>query len=283
VSRVLAVVNPAAGGGRPGRVWAELSPTGMECVRTERPGHATEIAREAAAGGYERVVAVGGDGTVSEVTAGLVGSETALGIVPCGTGNDFSRALGVPSRPSAALRLALGGSARPIDVGRIDIAGRSRWFANVAGCGFDAEVVRRLRRGQSSLVYLFGVLRTVTGYKPRRMRVEFDGRMVERRAVGVAVANGPRYGAGLRIAPRASLDDGLFDVCVVGALGAAGILGLLPFLYLGAHARYPRVELFRARSVAIEGDAGCQADGELVGDLPARFEVVPGALRVVAP
>jgi diacylglycerol kinase (ATP) len=152
---------------------------------------------------------------------------------------------------------------------------------NVAGCGFDAEVVRSLTRRQSALAYLLGVLRTVTGYTPRAMRIELDGTVLERRAVGVAVANGPRYGAGLRIAPRASMDDGLFDVCLVGALGAAGVVGLLPFVYLGAHQRYPRVEFFRARTVRIEGEAGCQADGELVSDLPARFEVVPKALWVV--
>jgi diacylglycerol kinase (ATP) len=287
LSRMLAVVNPVAGSGRAARVWTSLSPGGVECVATHGPGHARELARDAVARDVERVLAVGGDGTVSEVAAGLVGSGAALAIVPTGTGNDFARGICIPAQPELALRLALNGTPRTMDLGCLGIDGVERTFVNVAGCGFDAEVVRRLKgvpqRGAGSLVYLAGVLRTVLAYAPRPMRIEVDGRVVERRATGVALANGPRYGGGLRIAPHARVDDGLLDVCVVGAHGAVRILGLLPFIYLGVHARYPGVEFFRGRSVAVVGEAPCQADGELIGSLPATFRVEPRALRVVAP
>jgi diacylglycerol kinase (ATP) len=287
LSSTLAVVNPVAGGGRAARVWTALSPGGVERVATHGPGHARDLARYAVARGVERVLAVGGDGTVSEVAAGLVGSGAALAIVPTGTGNDFARGIGIPAQPELALRLALNGTPRTMDLGCLGIDGVERTFVNVAGCGFDAEVVRRLecvpQRGAGSLVYLAGVLRTVLAYAPRPMRIEVDGRVIERRAIGVALANGPRYGGGLRIAPHARVDDGLLDVCVVGALGAARILGLLPFIYLGAHARYPGVEFVRGRSVTVVGEAVCQADGELIGSLPATFRVEPRALRVVAP
>ena len=280
MKRVLAVVNPVAGGGRAARIWADLAPLGVDCVATERPRHATELARSAQQQGFERVIAVGGDGTVSEVAAGLIGSDCALGILPAGTGNDLSRTLGVP-KAAAAMRLALQGNTRQIDVGRVG----ERVFVNVAGCGFDAEVVKRLgtHGGGLGVAYLIGVFRTVVNYKPRRLHIEVDGVAIERQAVGVAVANGPRYGGGLRIAPRASVDDGVFDVCVVGALSAPAILGLVPFLYAGAHARYPGVEFLRGRRVQVSGEATCQADGELSGDLPAVFTLEPRALKVVVP
>lgn len=286
-ARTLAIVNPVAGGGRAAAVWAALSPGGIECVATERPGHARVLARESAARGVERVVAVGGDGTVSEVAAGLCGSKAELAIVPAGTGNDFALGLGIPSQPLRALRVALEGAVRSIDVGCIEVDGQRRQFVNVAGCGFDAEVVRRLgsvrRGGPGSLLYLAGVLRTLAAFRPRQLRLELDATVVERRALGVAVANGSRYGGGLRIAPCARVDDELLEVCIVGALGAAGIVGLLPFVYVGAHVHYPRVEFFRCHSVRIAGGATCQADGELVGDLPATFSLLPGALRVITP
>jgi len=292
----LVIVNPAAGGGHAGRTWARARralgdlEAAYTCVQTSRPGEATDLAREAVRGGVERVIAVGGDGTVSAVADGLAGSQTALGVVPAGTGNDVVRALRLPTDPGRAARLALQSQPGWIDVGRVQVADRTASLVSVAGCGFDAEVVRRTgtgRAGGGTLPYLASVLRVVWTFRPRRLRLELDdGRTVERQALGVAIANGPCYGGGLRIAPAAAVDDGLFDVCLVGALRPWGLLALLPRLYAGAHAGHRAVEFFRCRELVVEAadDAPatcCHADGELLGRLPARFWIEPRGLRCV--
>jgi diacylglycerol kinase (ATP) len=270
-------------------VAPSLATRGVECLRTTGPRNATALACDAVARGAERVIAVGGDGTVSEVAAGLLGSSISLAVIPAGRGNDFARALGIPRGRAAAARLALEGHARDIDVGCATSSTARRTFVNVAGCGFDAEVVHHMaqtRNGTGSLAYLMAVLGTLARVRPRHLRLTLDGGCpLERSVVGLAVANGTHYGGGLRIAPRAALDDGLFDVCVVGARTPAGVLALLPWLYVGAHTQRHGVEFFRARHVIIEpldaDSAGCQADGEPIGGLPAAFEVQPAALRVI--
>jgi diacylglycerol kinase (ATP) len=287
VSRALVIVNPAAGRGRAAHSWARVTrhvrvSSDVECVTTSAPGHARELARDAARRGVPRVVAVGGDGTVSEVANGLAGTEVTLGVVPAGTGNDFSRALGLPTAPEQAFSLALERPPRAVDLGHLRVGQGTAWFVNVAGCGFDAEVLRRIAgaaRLPGALAYFTGILRTLIALRPRPMRLTIDGRAVERRAVGMAVANGPRYGGGMLIAPRAVIDDGLFEVCVVGAINAIQLLALLPSLYAGTHGRHAAVEFFRCREVAVDGDAvECQADGELLGALPASFSIRPRAL-----
>ena len=294
LARALVIVNPAAGGGRAPAAWERARrqlhlQTGIDCVPTEAPGHARQLARQAVARGVERVVAVGGDGTVSEVAAGLAGTDASLGIVPAGTGNDFSHTLGLPRQPAAAARLALHGFARRIDLGHVQLADRSATFVNVAGCGFDAEVVRRTRAARGvggTLPYLLAVLRSVWTFRPRSLRLVLDdGDTLTRRALSVAVAIGPSYGGGLRIAPQAAIDDGLLDVCLIGDLHPLELLAVLPRAYRGTHIRHPKVELFRCRELHVESASseptGCQADGELVGQLPARFSIQPGGLWCV--
>jgi diacylglycerol kinase (ATP) len=292
VTAGIAIVNPIAGGGRAARVWRSIGPWFVEhaivCSATGSPGEAIQLVREAVARGAERVIAVGGDGTVSEIAASLVCSSTALAVIPAGSGNDFARAIGIPRKPAAAAHLALRGSPTRVDAGCATSSDARRTFVNVAGCGFDADVVRHLAypRG-GSLAYLAAVLGTLSHMRPIHLRLTFDGgRTLERSVVGLAVANGTHYGGGLRIAPRALLDDDLFDVCVVGARNPLGVLALLPWLYLGAHARRSGVEFFRAHRVqvdALDGAAvGCQVDGELIGDLPVTFDIQPAALRVIA-
>jgi diacylglycerol kinase (ATP) len=295
MTSALVIVNPAAGGGRAARTWQRASTRlnglrDVECVMTQKPGHARALAREAAAAGCERIIAVGGDGTISEVADGLAGSQAILGIVPAGSGNDFSCTLGLPSVPELAVRVALHGDTRMLDLGHVQTASREVAFVNVAGCGFDAEVVRRTPSshmpGGGTVLYLAGVLRTLAAFRPRPVRFAVDGRAFERRVLGVAVAIGPRYGGGLRIAPRAVLDDGLFDVCVVGDVTPFEVLLLLPLVYAGRHGAHRAVEFFRCRELAIEplegAEVSCQADGELLERLPATFTIQSHALRCAA-
>ncbi len=294
MTRALTIVNPIAGRGRAAKVWERVARhthelAGAEWVTTEAPGHARRLARDAAARGYERVVAVGGDGTVSQVAGGLAGTQTALGIIPAGNGNDFSRALGVPATPEAAVRLAFHGRVRLVDLGRVQTAQDCVAFVNVAGCGFDAEVVRRTQSRQrvgGSLLYFVGILRTLTAFRPLPMRLTLDGRVLERCALGVAVANGPAYGGGMRIAPDAVLDDGLLDVSVLGDVSPMQLLALLPRLYSGTHGSHRAVEFFRCRECTIKplvaSEVHCQADGELIQPLPATFSILPKGLLCVA-
>jgi diacylglycerol kinase (ATP) len=292
--RALVVVNPVAGKGRARRVWQRVEHSlgsagtrGWRAVLTERPGHARELARSAAMAGFERVIAVGGDGTVCEVANGLASTDTALGIVPGGTGDDCARNLNVPTEPTAAMHLALNGAARPIDLGEIETDRGRSYFVNVAGFGFDAEVAWRVssfpRLVGGTLPYVLGVLQTLGQLRSSRMRIGLDGQSVDRRVLLAAVANGASYGGGMRVAPEAVPDDGLFDVCVIGEIGRLGILRLVPKMYSGGHRSHPAVAFFRCRELRAESDDGvrCQADGELVGGLPASFRIHPGGLRCV--
>ena len=290
LSRALVIVNPAAGRGRAARVWQRLRDEhrSVECVLTEAPGHARRLARDAVARDVERVVVVGGDGTVSEVAGGVAGTRVAVGVVPAGTGNDFSRALGVPTATGAAARLALEGPAQWVDLGQARIGERSVAFVNVAGCGFDAEVVRRTSaapRLGGTLPYLIGIVRTLSAFRPRPMRFHVDGRLLERCSLGVAVANGPRYGGGMLIAPRAAIDDGLFDICLIGNVSPVQVLALLPRLYAGTHGGHRAVEFFKCRELRVEpvvsADVSCQADGELLGEVPVTFSIQPRGLLCV--
>lgn len=288
----LVIVNPTAGRGRAQRIWHHLQTEhrDLPSMCTLAPGHARTAAADAVQRGVERIVAIGGDGTLSEVAHSLVGTPVALGVVPAGSGNDFSRALGVPRSPAEAVHLALHGSTRAVDMGRVDIAGQERWFVNVAGCGFDAEVVRRThatKRLGGTLAYLLGLLRTLSLFRPCPLRISVDGRSFSQRALSVAVANGPRYGGGMHIAPGARVDDGLFNVCVIGDVSPLQILSMLPRVYPGTHGDHPAVDMFQCRELHIEPsaapNASCQADGELIGALPATFTVHPGALQCVTP
>jgi diacylglycerol kinase (ATP) len=288
------IVNPVAGSHAGARAWQRAragcaAATDWECATSQRPGHARELALEAADRGFERVIAVGGDGTVNEVANGLVHSTTILGIIPAGTGNDVAHNLGVPAEPAAAASLAANGSARPIDLCHVQTGDRAAYFVNVAGFGFDAEVAWRVNRspfmrfGGGTLPYVFGVLATLWQYRAPGMRLSLDDRALDRRVFLAAVGNLPTYGGGMRIVPDATPDDGMLDVCVVADLSRLEVLRLLPRLYSGGHVGHPAVELFRCRSVSADADGRvlCQADGEIVGRLPARFSVLPAALRCV--
>jgi diacylglycerol kinase (ATP) len=292
VTRDLAiVVNPGSGRGKAGRlldpVCERLRAAGgsVEVLASRSAEHATELAR-AAAERHPAVVAMGGDGMVAFVANGVLGTPAELGIVPTGSGNDFAAALGYSRRrPLDACTALLDGRTRVVDVGRI--AG-ARAFLCVAGGGFDSEVNRvanEIRWARGTLVYVAAVFRTLRRFRPARFRVELDGEPTERDAMFVAVGNAPSYGGGMRITPDAVLDDGLLDVCVVGAMSRTALLGQFPKLFRGTHVRHPAVELRRARTVRIEADRPffLYADGEEIGPLPATMSVEPAALTALCP
>ena len=289
--RVCYVVNPAAGRGRTGKLWPllgqRLKEEGHEfdVLYTGHPREATELARRAAREGYDRVAAVGGDGTACEVGEGLVGTDAALVVVPSGTGNDLRKPLRVPEDPLAAARLAFVGAPRPIDVGQVG----ARYFLNVAGVGFDAEVAREVNRLPKyfggTIPYLWGVAKKLTSHRSVPMRIVADGRVLEERVYLLALGNGQWYGAGMKITPDAVIDDGLFDVVYAVDFNAWDAILTVPKVYSGAHLGHPKLRQLRARRVEITADqpVAYHIDGEEQGYLPATFVIIPRALQVVVP
>ena len=263
---------------------ADLRP-GLTVQVTEGPGHATDIARRAAARGVERLVVVGGDGTIQEAAAGLLGSGTVLGLVPAGTGNDFSRTHRIPRDPAAALAIALGTAGRRVDVGLVN----ERVYVNVAGVGFDAEVAAWTKYRTSVIrgpaLYVVGVLRQLLYYRPTDLTFTIDGREETARCLLLAVGNGRYYGGGMMMCPQAEPDDGLLDVVIGGDVTKLETLGLLPKVFVGKHLLHPKVRSLRAQKVAVSGGSHLtvHADGEPSGKLPADFRCLPGALLIASP
>lgn len=285
------VVNPTSGRGKAARILPDVLArlTGMGCdvemLESRSAAHASELGA-AAASRHEVVAALGGDGMVAFVAQGVIGSRSALGIVPAGTGNDLAANLGYARRkPLEACAVIARGARRSIDIGRIE-GGRA--FLCVAGGGFDSEVNKEangIRYLRGTAVYLVAVLRTLKRFRPSRFDVALDDERRSFAGMFVAVGNASSYGGGMRITPGARLDDGVFDVCMVGEMGRAALLAQLPRLFTGGHVRHPAVEVARARRVRIEADRpfALYADGEEVGPLPASLTLEPSALNVVAP
>jgi len=313
--RALVVYNPTAGGGRA----AGLAPQVVERLRGERvevSEHRTRSLEDArlaachAAHQVDAVVAVGGDGTVGACAAGLAdagppegsggttgwspggtggsggpGVRAALAVVPAGGGNDAARSLGLPADdPLAAAGMLTRLRRRPADLATV--AGRA--YLNVAGAGFDSEVNRRanqhLRWARGRPRYVGAVLAELVVGRTASFELVLDGRARRLSAWLVAVANGPSYGGGMLVAPRASLDDGLLEVVVIGAIGKLEFLRTFPRVFSGRHVEHPAVAVHRAARVDLDADRplAVYADGEPAGTLPATFEVRPSAVTVLA-
>lgn len=284
------LVNPAAGRGRAARLLPRIARrlAGLrlrfEPHISEGPGHLAEIARDLGADGGPLVVC-GGDGSVNEVLNGIDGSGATIGLIPCGSGNDLARNLGIPRDPEAACTVLAAGRVRTLDA--VDAGGRR--YLGVGGAGFDAEVNRRANAARSSrltrMVYAVEVLSTLASYRARSYRVVADGRTWEGRAMFVAVANAPCYGGGMRISPGSVMDDGRLEVCIVEAMGRLGLLGNFPRVFAGRHVGHPRFRVLPAARVRIESDrpGDFYADGEPQGSLPLEVALLPRAVRVLAP
>jgi YegS/Rv2252/BmrU family lipid kinase len=306
--RALVIVNPAAGGGLGEKKSARLIRRvaeglgEMEVRFTERSGHATILAREAALAGHPLVVAFGGDGTVSEVAGGLLQAReagadgtTELGIIPRGTGGDFRRMLELPSDPGAAARHIRERPAHTVDAGRVtfttaDGNTATRHFVNVASFGFSSAAASLANRASKAfggkLAYLSATVRTLIAYQNTEVWLEADGGQPQRRTVMLtAVGNGRFFGGGMKICPEAKLDSGRFHLVTVGDFGKLEVLRHISRLYSGTHlalddVHAATVRTLRASPVEPGADIPVELDGETPGRLPATFEILPGALRI---
>ncbi len=288
--RALAIVNPAAGKGLGAKltstIAAELGRAGMsvDVVTTPAPGEAARLASSAVEDGYAQVIAVGGDGTAMEVANGLVGTDVSLGLYPIGSGNDFSRALGYPrGRKKIGAFLA---SARPrrIDVGEVN----GRVFLNAAGVGIDGYVAERViaaaRVVGPTLGYFVGALHGIATFRPRQMRIVIDGEVREGPHMMIAACNGTFFGSGMKVAPEAKLDDGVFDVIVGGDLAKWDSLKALVKIYRGTHVNGRTILAIRASSIDVElpEPLTAQIDGEIERTAGMRLRLRPRALTVLA-
>ena len=304
MGRALVILNPIAGRGYGTRAEAELrqllEAEGLvfDVAHTTGPGHAAELAEEAGAQGYELVVAGGGDGTFHEVVNGLMAAATddgvvgvagTLGVIPMGSGSDFANTVGVPPDLAGACRRLVHGEDRLVDVGRVTMPGcQPQYFDNTVNIGFGGVVTREARKVKwlrGTALYLPVVLKTVfLYYRAPQITIEYDDEVLSLPAVMVSVANGPREGGGFHVAPDASPDDGLLDVCVVREISRLQMLGLIPYFMNGTHCDRDPVTMLRARKISVrsEGDLIAHADGEMLCTEAHRidFEVLPGRLRV---
>jgi YegS/Rv2252/BmrU family lipid kinase len=287
------IVNPAAAGGRVGREWPvtaeRLAEWGLEAptVFTETPGHAAELAAAAVAEGVERIVVAGGDGTVCEAAEGLHrAGDGELAILPLGTGNDAARSLGVPHDLEDAARVATGGRCRPVDLIRIG----DRFVLNAIGVGLTANIndrAAKIKWVRGIAVYLIAALSALVGYGAQKVRMVTEDQTYEGTMVILAVHGGPTTGGGFALTPAAVLDDGLLDACLVEEVGPLGRLARLAAAMRGQLATMKGSHELQAPWLELHFSEPLPAhfDGNSVVLEPpvARFEVVPGALRVVVP
>ena len=299
------IVNPESNRGRTRKRWEEIRQGLKSFVRefkyefTEKPLHATEITRAAIKDGTELVIGVGGDGTMNEIANGffenlrLINPEATLGLVPAGTGCDLTKSLNIPAGLKDALKIITEAASVSMDVGKVRFRSNAggedeRYFLNVADFGLGGEVVRRvnerrLQRKASS--YVRCLVTTMAQYRNKRVGIRVDGeKLPEGEYLIGAVANGRIFGKGMKVAPGARLDDGLFDNVLVRGFKFLEFCRHGWKLMNGSHVTHPKVTVVRGRRVEAwpEGDdeVMLELDGEQLGRLPATFEIVPGNLLI---
>jgi YegS/Rv2252/BmrU family lipid kinase len=299
------IVNPESNRGRTRKRWEEIRAGLKSFIRefkfefTEKPFHATDLAREAIKDGADLVIGVGGDGTMNEIANGfyedsrIINPEATLGLVPSGTGCDLVKSLNIPAGLRGALQVITDAPSVRMDVGRVRYrsnagAEEERLFLNVADFGLGGEVVRRvterrLQRKASS--YVRCLVTTMIQYKNKRVRIRVDGEnLPDGEYLIGAVANGKIFGKGMKVAPDARLDDGLFDSVLVKGFRFLEFCRHGWKLMNGSHVTHPKVTVIRGRKVEAwpgEGeDVLLELDGDQLGRLPATFEIIPRNLLI---
>lgn len=303
--KILFIANPAAARGALKKSWPELLALIKKKIKnfdacfTKRPREATLLTRQALKKKYDLVVAVGGDGTLNECVNGFfnegkpISTKTRLGVLPHGRGSDLARCLGIPRETEKALDHLTTRHVRALDVGSVrytDYEGqkRIRYFINIANVGIVAKVVEKSRQCPhllgSRAAYLYGTLRGALEYRSLPVIYSCGGKSHEKKILNLVIANGQYFGSGMKVAPKAKLDDGAFDILSVGCVSFFNFLKNLPKLYQGNHLNLPQVDTFRTKRIVVLPKNGfpplfVEMDGETVGKIPAVFEVVPRAIR----
>jgi len=309
--KTIVIANPAAGNGKAGERWPRIRKAVYKlmpshtAVMTEEPGHATELARQAVRDGFQRILVYGGDGTVNEVVNGMflggknLKKDIVLGIIPVApsVGGDFCRSLGLNGKASQALDVILDNRTETIDIGRVSYADEQghadeRHFVNMAGMGLSNDVVSKVnkaRRSKSlsaSVAFKFSALTGKLNHVSNMMRIEIDGyRPVYETACSIHICNGRFAGGGMMFSPDSELNDGKLDLVMMRDFKAFHRMVESKALYTGEHVKNPAVKHYRGKELKIssDGHACLEVDGEPIGMLPARFQVLERSLNVLCP
>lgn len=299
------IVNPISANKTTIREWPRfektLSEAGylFEVVLTEYPGHASELAKKALKLGYKTVMSVGGDGTMNEVVNGffengrLINENSRLVVFSRGTGSDFVRTFGIDKSIEALLVILDRNQEKLIDVGHLSFADADgnmsvRYFLNVADIGIGAETANRVnkhsKRLSGFLSFMLGTLSTVVMYRNKNYEVVIDDEIILNEIMNsVIIANGKYFGGGMMVAPDAVLDDGVFDIIILGNLSKPDIIKSFPLIYKGKHMNHPRLKHYKGSKVKVTsgGKGLIEVDGEIPGRADAVFELMPKALKIL--
>ncbi|MFN8240833.1 MAG: diacylglycerol kinase family protein [Bacteroidales bacterium] len=303
-SSCIAIVNPNAGNGKGKKDWKRIEGLFLREGITAVPqfttckGHAMELARKAVMEGHDRIITVGGDGTLNEVINGIFTQDKrdprdiAVGLLPVGTGNDWGRMFGIPLVYEAAVKVIKENRQMRHDVGLVnyftgDIQ-QKRYFINIAGLGFEALVVKKTNKqkdkGKSNTaIYFYNLLSSLLSYHITPADIYIDGVKNSSKVFSVNVGNGRYCGGGMRQTPEALPYDGLLDITVIKEMGRLEIIRNLNLLYDGTILSHPKVDGYRASSVRVESESllYAEADGESLGHTPAEFTVIPSAINII--
>lgn len=305
MTKIVAVVNPKACNGRVGKNWPVYAKTilarfgTVSFMHSAMPGEITTLVRRAIHEGAQRIIVVGGDGTMNEAVNGffehnrLINPDAALAPWPAGTGGDFARTIGLSDTDiSHGYDHA---TERMIDVGKASFANTagqqtSRYFLNIASLGSSAHVACKVNASSKllggRLSFYLGSLRGLMAYRNQPVSLNIDGRTEDMVVNTVAIANARYFGGGMMIAPNASLDDGMLDIVVIGNVGVFTFLKDAALVYKGQHLAQHYVRHFRGRTVEVTSlgnSIPMEFDGEPIGELPVRYEILPEAIRLYAP
>lgn len=301
------IVNPESNKGRTGKRWQQIKSALKSFIKefkyefTEKPNHAAEISRSAIQDGSELIIGVGGDGTLNEIVNGffidrnIINPETALGVIPSGCGSDLSRSLNIPLNLKDALSLITSASSHSIDIGKVkykDFSGKDqeRYFLNVSDFGIGGEVVKRVnqnRMKKKATSYFRSLLSAFANFKNKKLFIKIDDQALpcDEYMIG-AISNGKIFGKGMKIAPNARLDDGLFDVVLIKGMKTLEFCRNALRIYSGSHLTHPKVTLIQGKKVEVESvsetdeEVLIEGDGELLGGVPAVFEIFPRIIPV---
>ncbi len=303
--KILAIVNPCSSNGNTGKEWPAfekmIKEAGLEFESqlTEYPGHATEIARHALKNAYEIIVSVGGDGTMNEVLNGFfendqpINKNASLSVFSRGTGCDFARTMAIDNSVEAIIEILKNKKRRYLDIGKcrfLEYSGEQvdRYFLNVSDVGIGGETTYRVNRNSKALKgflsFLIGTISTIAVYKNKKLHIVIDDKTFINKTLNtVVIANGKYFGGGMQIAPDAKIDDGLFDIIVLGNFSKSELIMNFPKIYKGSHIGHPKVERYRGKKIVIKSTDRVliELDGEQPGTLNAEYHIIPKAISVL--
>jgi len=296
------VINPNSGNGNAGLIWRDirrhLNSYGIkfDFSKTKEPNHATSITLDAVSEGFRSIICVGGDGTLNEVVNGILtqseilSSEINLGMIPTGTGNDWCRSHNIPSNPEEALHLIIKNKIQRQDIGRViylNENNKQRYFANVAGFGFDAVVANNVNKdkqmGKSGIVlFVKNLLKSLMTGKSEDLQICIDNEEFSMKVFTMAVGIGRYNGGGMMQLPDAEINDGLLDITVISDISKFDVLRYAPLLFNGKFVKHPKVFCYRGNEVTISSASSfpIEVEGESAGSLPVKIEIIPSALSV---